>query len=124
MMRGREQGFPVVDGDRVVGMVCLEDLQRAPVPPGARVADVMRRHVHTIRPESPAVDAMQRMSRNGYPRLLVVDISGLLVGTVTEADLLGAIRKRTTGLDWGVHDGNGAPQQVVLPREPSVTARG
>jgi Zn-dependent protease/predicted transcriptional regulator len=124
MMRERERAFPVVDGDRVVGMVCLEDLQRNPVAPDARVADVMREHVHTIRPDAPAVDAMQRMSRNGYPRLLVVDDSGLLVGTVTDTDLLRAIQMRTTGLDWGVHDGNGAPRQVVVPRGPSVAARG
>jgi Zn-dependent protease/predicted transcriptional regulator len=125
MLREREQGFPVVDGDRVVGMVCLEDLQRAPVPPGARVADVMRPQVHTIRPEAAAVDAMQRMSTNGYPRLLVVDGSGVLVGSVTNADLLRAIEMRTMGLDWGLRNGNGAaPQQVVFRPATSADRQG
>ena len=108
MMREHQQGFPVVDGGgRVVGMVCIEDLHGKQLAPGARVADVMRPQVHVIRPEAPAVEAMQRMSSNGYPRLLVVDAAGQVVGSLTNTDLMRAIEMRTLGLGWGV-SGNGA----------------
>jgi Zn-dependent protease len=126
MMREHVQGFPVVDGaGRVIGMVCIEDLQGRPVPPDARVADVMRPQVYAIRPEAPAVEAMQRMSSNDYPRLLVVDAAGQVVGVVTNTDLLRAIEMRTMGLRWGLPatDGNGAPQQVVLGPQPSAADR-
>jgi Zn-dependent protease len=126
MMREHVQGFPVVDGTgRVIGMVCIEDLQGRPVPPDARVADVMRSQVYAIRPEAPAVEAMQRMSSNAYPRLLVVDAAGQVVGVVTNTDLLRAIEMRTMGLRWGVPagDGNGAPPQVVLGPRPSAADR-
>jgi Zn-dependent protease/predicted transcriptional regulator len=119
MMREHVQGFPVVDaGGRVVGMVCIEDLQGRPLQPDARVADVMRPQVFAIRPEAPAVEAMQRMSSNNYPRLLVVDTSGQVVGVLTNTDLLRAIEMRTMGLRWGVPapDGNGTPAQVAMPR--------
>jgi Zn-dependent protease/predicted transcriptional regulator len=126
MMREHVQGFPVVDnGGRVIGMVCIEDLQGKQVPPDARVADVMRPQVYAIRPEAPAVEAMQRMSSNNYPRLLVVDATGQVVGVLTNTDLLRAIEMRTMGLRWGVPagDGDGSPPQVVLGPQPSVADR-
>lgn len=119
MMREHQQGFPVVDGaGQVVGMVCLEDLQGRQLPPEARVADVMRPHVYAIRPEAPAVEAMQRMSSNGYPRLLVVDGAGQLVGVLTNTDLLRAIEMRTLGLHWGV-GGNGAAAPIIRAAQAS-----
>ena len=118
MMLGRQGGFLVVRDGEVLGMVCLEDLQGRAVPPGATVADVMRPHVHAIRPEAPAIDAMQRMSRNGYPRLLVVDASGQVVGMITNGDLVRAIERRTTGLQWGVDDRDGAaPKLSPVPAD-------
>ena len=75
---------------------------------------VMRPQVHTIRPEAPALEAMQRMSRNNDGRLLVVDATGRVVGTISNTDLMRAIEGRTPGVSWGVNDGNGsAPRPVV-----------
>ena len=123
MIREHQQGFPVVDeAGQVVGMVCVDDLQGRQLPPDARVVDVMRPHVYTIRPEAPAVEAMQRMSGNGYPRLLVVDAAGQVIGVITNTDLLRAIEMRTLGLRWGV-DGNGAgpaASPIVRTAPPSA----
>lgn len=122
MIREHQQGFPVTDpAGNVVGMVCLEDLQGRQVPPDARVSDVMRPQVHAIRPEAPAVEAMQRMSSNGYPRLLVVDGSGEVVGVLTNTDLLRAIEMRTLGLQWGL-DGRGAGAPTPIVRAPTPSA--
>jgi len=126
MIREHVQGFPAVDDTgRVIGMVCIEDLQGRPVAPDARVSDVMRPQVYAIRPEATAVEAMQRMSSNDYPRLLVVDATGQVVGVLTNTDLLRAIEMRTMGLRWGVPaaGGNGATPQVVVGPQPSVPDR-
>jgi CBS domain-containing protein len=123
MVHEHRQGFPVVDTEgRVVGMVCIEDLQGREVPPEARVAEVMRSQVYTIRPEAPAVEAMQRMSSNGYPRLLVVDATGQVLGVLTNTDLLRAIEMRTLGLRWGVNGDQAAPVVRVggTPGQPVV----
>lgn len=114
MVTTHQQGFVVVDGAQVVGIVCLEDLRGAQVQPETEVSQVMRTQVHTVRPEAPALEAMQRMSRNGSTRLVVVDASGRMVGTITNADLMRAIEMRTMGLHWGVEEGDGgAPRPVV-----------
>ena len=114
MVTTHQQGFVVVDGAHVVGMVCLEDLRGAQVQPETEVSQVMRTQVHTVRPEAPALEAMQRMSRNGSTRLVVVDGGGRMVGTITNADLMRAIEMRTMGLHWGVDEGDGgAPRPVV-----------
>ena len=113
MLLGREGGFVVVRDGQVVGMVCLEDVQGRAVPPAATVADVMRPKVHVVRADAPAIDAMQRMSRNGYPRLLAVDESGQVVGMISNAGILRAIETRTMGLQWGVNDGEPLPPPRV-----------
>jgi Zn-dependent protease/predicted transcriptional regulator len=124
MVREHQHGFPVVDGNQVVGMVSLDDLQGANVPPETRVDQVMRPQVYMIRPDAPALDALQRMSRNKSSRLLVVDPAGRMVGTITNTDLMRAIEVRTMGLGWGVPDGNGTPDRVVVQPEPSIGGRG
>jgi CBS domain-containing protein len=124
MIREHQHGFPVVNGNQVVGMVSLDDLQGAQVPADARVDQVMRPQVYMVRPDAPALDAMQRMSRNKSGRLLVVDQAGRMVGMITNTDLMRAIEVRTMGLGWGVPDGDGAPDRVVVQPEPSIGGRG
>jgi predicted transcriptional regulator len=124
MTRETEQCFPVIDGDHIVGMVGPEDLRRGPVRPDARVADVMRPQVHAVRDDAPAADAMQGMTANRYPRLLVVDASGQLVGTLTRTDLLRAIEMRKMGLDSGVPATNGGATPVAMAPQPLVGGRG
>ena len=68
------------------------------------------RPVCSIRQEAPALDALQRMSRNGCSRLAVVDPAGNMAGVITRMDLMRAIEMRTMGLHWGPPaDDNGRP---------------
>ena len=135
MVRRHQQGFVVTDPatGRVVGTVSLEDLQYgggAPGAPGdgraalaelppddARVAHVMRQPVCSIGQDAPALDALQRMSRNQCGRLAVVDAAARIVGMITRTDLMRAIEMRTLGLNWGppTADGNGAPAWPATP---------
>jgi Zn-dependent protease/predicted transcriptional regulator len=70
------RGFPVVDGDRVCGLVSLADVKD--VPPaaraGTRVAERMRPLDASLRigPEAPLSEALQRMASAGAGRLVVM----------------------------------------------------
>src|SRR5215207_4990803 len=63
--------FPIVREGRLVGIVCTCDLQD--LRPDARVQQVAWRHVVTLRPESPVVDAAQLMTSHGVGSIVVSD---------------------------------------------------
>ena len=81
-------GFPVLDEGQVVGLVAVEDVQA--VPQGLwswrTVADVMRPASTDlfIPPDASMMQAMERMVRTGYDRLVVIE-SGRPVGLVTRS---------------------------------------
>ncbi|MDB4991260.1 MAG: hypothetical protein JWN04_6438 [Myxococcaceae bacterium] len=103
----RFRHLPVVDEGRVVGILSQQDLLRATFANGdgngtghrareARfleqtfVRDVMHTDVMTVRPEEAVGEAARRMLQNGFGVLPVVDADGMLVGIVTENDIVRA----------------------------------
>ncbi len=115
-------GFPVVDGDRVVGIVTEGDLifrDRPLKPPaylflldgliqldnrehvieeikktvGARVRDVMTAPVVSVSPDADIAEAASLMADRGYSRLPVLDASGRLVGIISRADIVRTLIK-------------------------------
>lgn len=54
-----------------------------------RAQDIMSRPVVTVTPETSAKRAAELLSSHGFTALPVTDDDGLLVGIVTEADLIG-----------------------------------
>jgi len=92
-------GFPVVYGDRLVGVVTLQDVRGVPAEARRerRVRDVMTpfANLKTVRPTTTAYDAFMRLGQEQIGRLLVVDDGGSLVGILTRSDLLHAIRLYT-----------------------------
>lgn len=133
MQRLREGGYrrlPVVDGDRLVGIVTDRDLKEA-APSKAttlsvyelnyllaqmRVRDVMREPVITVRPSDPIERAALLMEEHRISGLPVVD-GGRLVGIVTITDLLHAF----VGF-LGIREG-GTRVTIEVPDEPGVLAR-
>ncbi|MBI4362325.1 MAG: CBS domain-containing protein [Euryarchaeota archaeon] len=79
-------GFPVADGDRVVGYISSSDLLL--VEPGATVRSVMTRGPIVAHPEMDLNDAARVIFRSGISKLPVVDDGGRLVGIVTNIDVL------------------------------------
>jgi CBS domain-containing protein len=53
-----------------------------------RAKDVMSTAVATVRPDTPAKEAARLLTTHGYTALPVVDEDDVLVGIVTEADLI------------------------------------
>ncbi|GAA6756517.1 peptidase M50 [Thermus sp. 2.9] len=88
-------GFPVVEGERVLGVVGLEGLEGAdPLAPVTRYLQAPL----LLSPEEEALAALERMAERGYVRALVVE-GERLVGVLSKTDLLRAFQVRLLGLD-------------------------
>ncbi len=92
LLRGSERALPVVEGNRLVGLVGLSDVQQRDRSewPELSVREVMipRRRLVTVTPEEEALEALMTLSRTGVNQLPVVDADGRLVGIVQRADIL------------------------------------
>ncbi len=92
MFRERHTGYPVLDGDRVVGIVTLSDAREInEVERDAyRVEDVMTRDLRTVASDVSVMGAFETMQRNRVGRLLVLD-DGELVGLLSRTDVMTAL---------------------------------
>jgi len=80
-------GIPVVDGDRLVGIVTHRDL-RFETNLDHSVSNVMTKApLVTAPPNTTLEDARQILQKNRIEKLLIVDDSGKLVGLITVKDI-------------------------------------
>ncbi len=89
----RIRHLPVVDGDRLVGLVTHRDLLRASLRSALRgsrvpVRELMHVDVTTCGPDADVRDAIDVMLDHKYGCLPIVDDGGRLVGLVTASDCL------------------------------------
>ena len=120
--------LPVVEGERLLGIVTNTDLRNATLDGmfgGAdrgdsgrpvTVGEIMTREVVTLSPGDTLDDAMLILSGQRIGALPVVE-GGRLVGIVTKADILSAL---LSTLDI---EGLGVRIEVVLPRDVKEVAR-
>ncbi len=96
--RHRTDLVPVVEGDRLVGCVTAERLERVPRDSwGARrVADVVEQCTdqNTISADADAADAVTQMSASGKEKLIVSD-HGRFLGTISLRRLLEFLQLKT-----------------------------
>jgi CBS domain-containing protein len=93
--------LPVVDGDRLVGVLTDRDIVLRVVregrdPAATTVADVATRELETARPEQPLDEALRLMARRQVRRLPVLD-GGRLVGILAQADVADDAPAHRTG---------------------------
>ena len=84
-------GVPVVESEKLVGIVTLGDLQRIPAEQmGSKTIDaVMTKNPLAAHSDESLLDAMDKMTNNRIGRLPVVSSdSGKVVGIVTMSDLI------------------------------------
>lgn len=90
-------GVPVVDGDRIVGVISKSDLvdpKSGLASGGTRtVGEVMTHFVLTVRPEDPVTLAISRMLDASIHRVVVVGEGGKLAGILSSTDVLRAIER-------------------------------
>ncbi|ODR80062.1 metalloprotease [Haladaptatus sp. W1] len=90
MVRERHTGYPVVDGNDLVGIVTLEDIQEraSDRQEDATVKDIMSTDLVTVRPDGEATNALTTLQQEDIGRLLVTEGDGSLAGLISRTDLM------------------------------------
>ncbi len=92
---------PIVDGDRLVGIVTDRDLvvrvlAEGRDPSATALGDIASSDLVTVQPDSDVSEALNLMSQHQVRRLLVTD-GDRLVGIVAQADVARATEEEDTG---------------------------
>ncbi|NYT12048.1 MAG: CBS domain-containing protein [Methanomassiliicoccales archaeon] len=92
MLTEKHMGYPVLDRDRVVGVVTLQDASRVSKEQQwmIQVKEIMSREIVSVSPETEVMDAVRLVSSKGIGRLIVME-EGEMVGIVTRTDLVKAM---------------------------------
>ena len=90
-------GFPVLEGERLVGLITVREIQAlSPAAwPSQHVGEVMRPVSPSliVEPDVPVIQVMERMAREGWDRLVVME-DGHVVGLVTHSAILHFLQLR------------------------------
>jgi CBS domain-containing protein len=93
MMKDEDVGLaPIVEGDKLVGMLTDRDIAIRVVAEGKNpeqvtVEEVASKQVVTIDPQQDLAEALRIMAKHQVRRLPVVEEDGRLVGVVAQADI-------------------------------------
>ena len=93
MMRDEDVGLaPIVEGDKLIGMLTDRDIAIRVVAEGRNpdqvtVKEVASKQVVTIDPQQDLAEALRIMAKHQVRRLPVVEEDGRLVGVVAQADV-------------------------------------
>lgn len=80
--------LPVMEGDRVIGMLSERDARLLVLDPGMKVKDLASKKLHFVGPETSVRDAGRLMLLYKIGALPVLDEGKKLVGILTKSDLL------------------------------------
>jgi CIC family chloride channel protein len=132
--RSRHRGFPVMNDDRLVGIITQVDLvkaQESKISLDAPISEIMTQKPITVSPEERLTQVLYLLSYYKLARLPVID-RDKLVGIITRSDILRAQAKRLRGVtsqiskssylvyqQRGIATGKG---RLLLPLSNSQTA--
>lgn len=105
--------FPVVAGDRVLGVIALSALGATPPEQWSltRVEEMTDRRAITILANCDVMEALRLLLRErGQHMLLVTSAQGKLEGILTKTDILSALRLRSESLLEDAQDAGDFPQ--------------
>ena len=93
--------IPIVEGDRLVGVVTDRDLvvrvlAEGRDPSSTTIGEIASSDLVTVQPDADLSEAVELMSRRQVRRLMVVE-NGRLVGIVAQADVARAADEEQTG---------------------------
>lgn len=93
LMKGEDTGVaPIVDGDKLVGVLTDRDIAIRVVaegrdPESTKVEEIASRNLVTIDPQQELDEALRLMAQHQVRRLPVVEEDGKLVGIIAQADV-------------------------------------
>ena len=91
MLGTDERAFPIVDGDRLVGLVCIEDVRKVPRAdwPATTVSRIMTpvQKLGVVTPSEDASKALRELARRDVRQLPVVE-GGRVVGLLRRRDIV------------------------------------
>jgi len=102
LMKQEDVGsVPVVDGERLIGVVTDRDIVVRGIADGSdphaiKAGDIASRDVVTVRPDDDLDAALRLMAQHQVRRLPVVD-DGQLVGVVAQADVAHEAKEKDVG---------------------------
>ena len=102
LMKEEDVGsIPIVDGERLVGVVTDRDIVVRGIADGSdphaiRLGDIASRDVVTVRPDDDLDEALRLMAQHQVRRLPVVE-DGQLVGVVATADVAHEAKEKDLG---------------------------
>ena len=120
---------PIVEGDRLIGMLTDRDIATRVAAEGrdpdqVKVRDVASKQLITIDPGQDLDEALRRMAQHQVRRLPVVAEDGRLVGVVAQADIAREGDDRQTGqLVAEISESGGrmsSIEEVQFPRQVDV----
>ena len=92
MLRTGSRALPVMFGEKLVGIVSLEDIGKVAPDELSKtyVTAIMTRETELVpvAPETPATEALQLLARSGHDQLPVIAKNGQLVGFITQESVL------------------------------------
>ena len=103
IMKQEDAGVvPIVDGDRLVGVVTDRDITITVVaegkdPQSTRVTEIASRDLVTVDPQQDLDEALRLMAQHQVRRLPVVEEDGRLVGILAQADVAQHATDERTG---------------------------
>jgi CBS domain-containing protein len=103
MMRDEDVGIaPIVEGDRLVGVLTDRDIAVRVVAEGrdaeqVKVTEVASRDLVTLDPQQDLDEALRLLARHQVRRLPVVEEDGRLMGVVAQADVAKEADQARTG---------------------------
>jgi CBS domain-containing protein len=103
LMRGEDAGIaPIVDGERLVGVVTDRDIAIRVVAEGkdpttTKVEEIASENLVTVKPGQDLDDALRLMAQHQVRRIPVVEHDGKLVGIVAQADVARHADAKRTG---------------------------
>jgi CBS domain-containing protein len=103
LMKGEDSGIaPIVDGDRLVGVLTDRDIAIRVVAEGrdpreTKVEEIASQNLVTVDPHQDLDEALRLMAKHQVRRLPVVEEDGKLVGIVSQADVARRVDSDTAG---------------------------
>jgi Zn-dependent protease/CBS domain-containing protein len=99
MMREKHMGYPVMEGDNVVGMVTFQDVTLVPDAKrdSTHVRDIMNKNVIHVPPYMEAVDVLKVFNELQIGRVVVL-VDGKMVGILSRTDMVRAMDMLAAGM--------------------------